>query len=53
MTLEKLGKEIKRAAIAMGLYEGYKAKINFFNIKYYFNYECIFSKGLTFDYFLT
>lgn len=29
MTLEKLGKEIKSAAIAMGLYEGYKAKIDF------------------------
>lgn len=39
MNLEKLGKEIKSAAIAMGLYEGYKAKNWLFNIKHYFNYE--------------
>lgn len=29
MILEKLGKEMKSAVIAMGLYEGYKAKIDF------------------------
>lgn len=29
MNLEKLGKEIKSAAIAMGLYDGCKAKIDY------------------------
>lgn len=47
MTLEILGKEIKSACIAMGLYEGYKEKIDFSIVNItYFNYEYIFSKGI-------